>query len=239
MGLWLKKGNTDEFQKHINFILSISGTQFFDDNFAIFKKELRPWTAQPEYWWMDVDQEKRLKERIGLITSGKVPAQRDRQKIVENISSNRVKSKNLKRIGSALRDDISRRLREARASRDQITETWEMFRDRNMKKAGCDLMKRRRLHAPFAYFFIRNTWLEKALYYKEWVSGILYIQHYAMRYPNMPIDQNAQADIQQLIYLKESDAIVSEEEKFMMRAWEDLYKPQGKLYLRISDLARL
>ena len=135
--------------------------------------------------------------------------------------------------------EVSSKLNEVGKKRSDVTETWESFRDNNLVKFGEGLIKRKKFCPRLLRCIAIRRWRnnrEHCPYFTDWVVGLHYIQYYAMRYPNEQIDKNAQSDIQHLLYLRDSDAIVSEDQRFMKKAWEELYKPKGKLYFNIDDL---
>jgi len=237
MGLWLRNGNSQEFRRHVDFIFRITDVPLFDDNFSIFHKELKLFPNIGKYWFMDKHQEARIRNHVSLITQGKMPRRKDIQPALDGIAKNREKVRNMRSLGIRMRADISGKLKALGAKYSQITETWDMLRDKNLEKFGSDLLKKNRFHTPLFRWLALKRWLKHAPYFRDWACGILYMQNYAMRYPNLKIDEHAQSDIQQLLYLRQVDAIVSEEEAFMKQAWEDLYKSQGKLYLKIAQLS--
>ena len=149
------------------------------------------------------------------------------------------KGQNMRKAGYDMRLDVSSILKEGGKKRKDITETWEDFKDNGLEKFGKGLIKTKQFHTRFFRWVAIRRWIKNRKscpYFTDWIIGILYMQYYSMRYPDEPIDKNAQSDIQHLLYLRDCDAIVSEDQRFMKKAWEDLYKPKGKLYLTIDDL---
>jgi hypothetical protein len=60
---------------------------------------------------------------------------------------------------------------------------------------------------------------------------MLYMTYYAMTKPNAPIDLNAQADLNVMAHLIQGDVLVSNEKGFLRTAFDDLWKPRGKVLM--------
>jgi len=58
---------------------------------------------------------------------------------------------------------------------------------------------------------------------------MLYIAHHAMTKSNDKIDLNAQADLDLMTHLLHANALVSNEAGFLHQAFEDLWRPRGKV----------
>jgi len=68
-------------------------------------------------------------------------------------------------------------------------------------------------------------------YFTQFVYNMLYISHYAMTKPNAPIDLNAQADLNVMAHLLHAEVLVSNETGFLRTAFEEIWKPQGKVLM--------
>jgi len=66
-------------------------------------------------------------------------------------------------------------------------------------------------------------------YFTTFVMNMLYIAHNAMTRPSAPIDLNAQADLNMMTHLLHADALVSNETGFLRQAFDDLWRPKGKI----------
>jgi hypothetical protein len=55
----------------------------------------------------------------------------------------------------------------------------------------------------------------------------------------MPLDWNWQSDAEQLCFLVDVDLIVSSDQQFMRRAFDELWKPKGKRMLTPEELVKL
>ena len=66
-------------------------------------------------------------------------------------------------------------------------------------------------------------------YFSEFVRDMLYMSFYAATKPNAPLDLNAQADLNVMAHLLIADVLVSNEKGFLRTAFDDLWKPRGKV----------
>lgn len=81
---------------------------------------------------------------------------------------------------------------------------------------------------------VADRWVRNKAYYPyftEFVRDMLYMAYYAMTKPNAPIDLNAQADLNVMAHLLQADIIVSDERGFLRTAFDDLWKPRGKVLM--------
>jgi hypothetical protein len=76
-------------------------------------------------------------------------------------------------------------------------------------------------------------------YFTTFVLNMLYMAHYAMTRPNDKIDPNAQADLDLMTHLLRADALVSNETGFLCTAFEDLWRPKGKVIFTSKQFAEL
>lgn len=68
-------------------------------------------------------------------------------------------------------------------------------------------------------------------YFTEFVYDMLYMAYYSMTKPNAPIDLNAQADLNVMAHLLDAEILVSNEKGFLRTAFEELWKPRGKVLM--------
>lgn len=68
-------------------------------------------------------------------------------------------------------------------------------------------------------------------YFTQFVRDMLYIAYYAMTKPNAPMDLNAQADLNVMAHLLQGDLLVSNEKGFLRTAFDDIWKPRGKVLM--------
>jgi hypothetical protein len=68
-------------------------------------------------------------------------------------------------------------------------------------------------------------------YFTEFVYDMLYLSFYAMTKPDAILDLNAQADLNVMAHLLQGDVLVSNEQGFLRTAFNDLWKPRGKVLM--------
>lgn len=73
-------------------------------------------------------------------------------------------------------------------------------------------------------------------YFTTFVKNMLYIAHHAATRPNA-IDLNAQADLDIMTHLLHADALVSNEKRFMRKAFDDLWRPKRKVLFTSPEFA--
>lgn len=81
---------------------------------------------------------------------------------------------------------------------------------------------------------IADSWTRNKSYYPyftEFVRDMLYMAYYAMTKPNAPLDLNAQADLNVMAHLLHADVLVSNEKGFLRTAFDDLWRPRGKVLM--------
>ena len=74
-------------------------------------------------------------------------------------------------------------------------------------------------------------------YFTRFVKNMLYISFCAATRPNDKIDMNAQADMDLMTHLLWADALVSNETGFLQGAFEDVWRPQGKVLFTSAQFA--
>lgn len=240
--MFLNPSRAEEARSHMQFLLRISDKRWFEDNFEIFRSELRIWPRKDSYYFMKIPDEHILKERIATLTSGGTFTSEAVKAITEGNTINRGKMDRLRSTGAQMRRDISDKLREINRPTKDIRESWNDFLMKNLAKFGNDLLIKHAYHTKCLKWVSIKRWEKNPdafPFFKEWVAGMLYVQYYAMKNQNDRLDKNAQSDIQHLLYLKMADGIVSEEIYFMQSAYNDLYAPKGKQYYSVADLDKL
>ena len=66
-------------------------------------------------------------------------------------------------------------------------------------------------------------------YFTTFVNNMVYIGYHAATRPNDKIDLNAQADMDLMTHLLHADAIVSNETGFLLTAFNEIWRPRGKV----------
>ena len=149
----------------------------------------------------------------------------------------RRRTTNQRQIFSRMRQEVVRNIREHRPA-ERLSEYpfWEFLRT-VYTETGQELMNlvHTRRTKSLAEQWARCP--ERFPYYSAFVEGLLYSGYYAAVRHNDPIDENAQADYEQLAYLTWADIVVSNDERFFARVHEEIWKPRGKRLMTAESFA--
>ncbi len=74
-------------------------------------------------------------------------------------------------------------------------------------------------------------------YFTTFVKNLTYMGYYAATRPNDGIDLNAQADLDLMTHLLLADALVSNETGFLRNAFNDIWRPRGKVLFTSQEFA--
>lgn len=75
------------------------------------------------------------------------------------------------------------------------------------------------------------------LFFTAFVRNMTYLGYYAATRDNDRIDLNAQADLDLMTHLLHADALVSNETGFLRHAFDDLWRPKGKIVFNSEQFA--
>lgn len=87
---------------------------------------------------------------------------------------------------------------------------------------------------------VADRWAKSKMqypYFTMFVINMCYAAHHAMSRHNDKVDLNAQADLDLMTHLLHADALVSNEQGFLRQAFEDLWKPKGKVVFTSHQFA--
>src|SRR5690606_34291791 len=114
----------------------------------------------------------------------------------------------------------------------------DQFFEREVEAAGKEflpvLVKSKKPNA------VADRWSKAKIdypYFTTFVINMLYIAYHAMTKSNSKIDLNAQADLNLMTHLLRADALVSNESGFLKEAFNDLWRPRGKLIFTSEQFA--
>lgn len=241
--LMLHNKASNDMKKRLQFILDISAERWLEDNFEIFKSELSLLPRRKDYQFLSVKSEQILKDNIRkVIAGGGFGDAETYVRANEELRKNVSKASNFREHGKEMRKTVAQKLKGLGKKHKDITETWQFFKGSGLNKWGRGLIRRKECYGKMFQLSALVVWTmnkSKCPYFYDWAQGMLYSKFCDMKYPDMKIDKNAQADIQHLVFLREVDAIISEEKKFMRKAWQDIYAPIGKKYFSVDEIARL
>ena len=74
-------------------------------------------------------------------------------------------------------------------------------------------------------------------FFTTFVRNMTYMSYYAATRPNDGIDLNAQADLDLMTHVLHADALVSNETGFLRKAFDDLWRPMGKVLFTSEEFA--
>jgi hypothetical protein len=80
---------------------------------------------------------------------------------------------------------------------------------------------------------------QKYPHFTGFVELYTYVHYDAQRNQNSPLDTNWLGDAEQLCFLMDADVIVSSDEAFMRRAFEEISKPRGKRMLTPEEFVKV
>ena len=76
-------------------------------------------------------------------------------------------------------------------------------------------------------------------YFTQFVENMTYKETLFLADPAAPIDINAQPDLDLMTFLLDADAFVTNEKGFARRAFDDIWRPRGKVMFTNEEFARL
>lgn len=143
-------------------------------------------------------------------------------------------------ISKEIRKEVAEKLQTVGYSKKQHggPVPFETFLAREVDLAGCDFIKA--LIKCYDPEEVASRWLrDKAAYpyFTMFVENMLYIGYYAATRPNDKIDLNAQADLDLITHLLQADALVSNETGFLRNAFDDIWRPRGKVIFTSQEFA--
>jgi hypothetical protein len=137
------------------------------------------------------------------------------------------KRDNQRAMYRAIRSDITQAVKEKRVvgSRDV---SFESSRASEFTLVGRHLMRLvdEQDHAMLATRWERDP--RRYPFYSAFVDGQVYALHYAAIEQGKRIDDNAQADFEQLAYLTWADLFVSNDTRFLRDCFDTIWRPRGK-----------
>lgn len=218
-------------------LISETVDRFCDDFVGIWHKELVQGRGRKTNIYMSRSHQEKLLSRlpnIPLDGSWRAWFHSKRERDIED-----VKRAAQREISKSIRTEVAdwRRAVNYHPNRHGVSR-WEQYFESEVDHAG-----RLFLHAqvkcknPQA---IANRWSREKKqypYFTNFVINMIYIAHHAMTRPNDKIDLNAQADLDLMTHLLHADALVSNETGFLCRAFEDIWRPRGKVIFTSQQFA--
>jgi hypothetical protein len=228
-----RTGPSGAWREHLAFVLEICNGGIFHDKDVIWHRELVEGRGIHARYLLSErrnrhgSQKKIVRRLTDVAESGNLRDEWAETQAERDEAHS--KKMNQKKTARAIRDDISGALRDSRIKDGQLSETeFKHSREGAFVLAGRSLMKLvdKRRHATLA-----DQWEASPSsypYFTAFVEGTVYWLHYAAVEHNKRLDDNAQADYEQLAYLTWADVIVSDDTRFMRDAFNEIWKPRGK-----------
>jgi hypothetical protein len=245
MALWHLNQRSTEAREHLQFILKIGNSRWFDEPVEIAKLELCANTLSDKYYFLSPADQRIWEQNIRGVIAGGTARPEVMERVNVEVRKEKERATKLRKIGVQIRDDVSRQFKAAspgkKLSEVDVRGAWDSILQTHLDRFGEGLIIRKHIYQAGRRSVALKRWAEergRCPYFTSWAKGLLYLQFYAARYPNLKIDGHGQADIEHLIYLEHADVLVSEETTFLRQAFLDLYEQRGKRYWTLDELAR-
>jgi len=223
----------DEWRTHLAFALDICNGGIFLEREEIWHNEVvcgRGPLARhllPEKPCRNYDSRPRLMDKLRQrIATGDLSKEWAQSTTERNDAHQ--KKNTQKKISRDIRGEVADGIRKRGNSANLSTYPFSQFRRSEFARTGrilMDLVDPRRAGA------LADQWAQRPTrfpFYSAFVEGLLYQYYYAAVKHNQRIDRNAQADYEQLAYLTWADLIVSDDEGFLLEAFDAIWRPRGK-----------
>jgi len=216
-------GRKMEMKEYLEYILGVTNERWFRGIDDIIALELRGKQLANRYFFYTSAQKNFYVNQITrLLISEQLS--RDEENELEGINQGiEFKKTNIHEVCSSLRN------------LKRTNENFDNFFAESSDNYGEELFSRQ-LKIDKSDILI-NNWKQSKdnfPFSTLWIKGIMYITYYARRESNKRLDRNANSDINQIIYLRGLDAIVSEEKYFLKSACNQLYG-SAKQFLNLKE----
>jgi hypothetical protein len=154
----------------------------------------------------------------------------------EERNADHAKRKKQREISTCIRMEVSEKIRTEVSKYDGFD--WKTFRAESVDRFGreliCSLIP---CVDKQALAFKWSRAKSQYPYFTMFVDNMLYCAAFAATKPNARIDLNAQADLDLMTHLLHADVLVSNETGFLRSAFDDLWRPQGKVIFSSQEFA--
>lgn len=242
LALWHQNPQSKEVREHLQFILKIGNSHWFDEPIEIAKLELSAHTLPDKYYFLSPVDKRKWEQNIQGVIAGGTARPAIMERVNVGVQKEKERAAKLRKIGVRIREDVSRRFKDAnpckKLSEVDVKGDWDAILQTQLDRFGEGLIIRKHAYLAGRRSIALGRWAnerERCPYFTAWAKGLLYLQFYAARYPNLKIDEHGQADIEHLMYLEHADVIVSQELTFLRQAFLDLYEQRGKRYWTLDE----
>jgi len=232
------------WQKHLAYALDTCSGGFFLDRDDIWHDELvagrGPFARYllPKRGIRRTESHSEAMDRLrAAATSGDISVAWKESELEREATKK--KKANQRAIFSGIRSEIAQALKGGAVKGSLKDYPFAKFRASELIHTGrifMDIVHRTRARQ------LANIWSrdpQRFPFYTAFVEGAAYSGYYAAVEHNQPLDENAQVDFEQLCYLTWADIFVSNDQKFMRRAFDAIWKPRGKRLFTAEEFASL
>jgi hypothetical protein len=204
--------------------------RFCDDFITIWHRELVEGRGRRTNIYMRPRMQKSLLAGLAMIPlDGSWKGWHETEKERSEESAKRTAQRD---VSKRIRQEVAAKLKENGLSLKQHggRASFEEFLHREIDKIGCGFINK--LVKCCNHSEVANRWsLDKDAYpyFTTFVTNMIYMAYYSATRPNDRIDLNAQADLDLMTHLLHADVLVSNEKGFLRTAFEELWRPKGKV----------
>ncbi len=227
--MYLKDHNKEELKRQLPFIFEICQERWFRDRVDCWVEELVEEAGSKESIFLPDRERRTTEDNIRKMVFLDDFDQSMFDTAFQQMDENRIKAGKIKQTAVKMREDTSEKLKAIGKSRKDIKQTPDEYVAATLDEFGSEIIKK---HLPVTNASeIAEKWKarkDRYPYFTLFSRGFLYSGYYAMAYPNEPIDLNAMVDVSQLCYVNGVDLLVSNDEKFMKKAFDFMFEGQPK-----------
>lgn len=239
MGLYEKESNRQILKLQIPFILDICNGKWFQAREEIWDAELANGGPKRGSIYVRAEERKNAEHllRKRILNDAVFPELTDglAEKYIEREKQNKQVE-----FFSLLRDETAKIRGAIKSPANKVTPPPMDFIKKHVNTIGLQLIRRHdSVTDAYAVYWRWRLNKKQHLFFTGFVEGYLYSAYYAMveagNAPGKRLDRNSQADIEQLTYLAKADLLVSCDQRFMLDAFNVLWKPKKKMIMTTDE----
>jgi hypothetical protein len=228
-----KEGANGEWPEHLAFALDICNGGFFEEAVDIWHAELVCGRGRQARFLLRERRNRHgsREELVARLRRAVADGDLRREWIETQPARDESyrKKQNQRQSANAIRAKVSQALKSWPPPDHRLTEVnFEVSKRSEFISVGRHLM---RLVDPARQPVLGDQWERNPTqypFYSAFVEGLVYSLHYAAIEHNKRIDDNAQADFEQLAYLTWADMFVLNDTRFLRDCFDAIWRPRGK-----------
>jgi hypothetical protein len=234
--------HSDVLGQQMQYILRITNERWFRGIFDLCSYELAQNNHKYKYWYVPCAEQKHLSSQIyKLLINGKMD-----QSGIESIKYQKdlidQKGAALRKTCLKMRSAIAEKISEQNKQHRDLKKsyTFDVYLKGQMESFGEAIIDKH-IEIDEDKCEVKRRWVKRMNYYPyftDWVKGLLYIPFHAMLYHDAKVDENAQDDMCQLMYMKDLDIFVSDDNRFQKDAFNQFYA-STKRHMNLNDFLSL